>query len=479
MAKDLAQAQASGRKVSLREKIGFACSPATLEMISNFNSLYLMVFFTNVCGISPAAAGTLMLLCTLWNAINDPLIGFFADNRLFKNGEKMRPYYKLCTVPMGIFLILIYWMPQLDPKLGFVYAFVMYFFCDTFATAVQMPALSMPMLMTDDADQRISINTWYALGSTIGPILCSVIAVTLMRFFGGVLGDGTILNARAGYRGAIIVFVAVMIAGQFIAYAAARERVKPIRAEKTKVPLGRLLAVLFGERNWVLNLLFALCYVLVMQMVMGTVVYYATSVLDLPGYEQVIAPVLLIASFMPMPFIGLINKRFSRRGILVLAGACFLLSKIPFIFFPRALWTVFFNAAVMGMGISFGLVGINSNQAEVVDIIEWKSGYRIEGSINAIRGFVFKGLGAMAPFLLGLFMQLSGYVAPTEALPAPVQNAATQQVFISFLGWAPMIIAALMVLLAFAIPTDRDAAEMRRLKAEKQSVDERNGGMPV
>lgn len=150
-------------KISLREKIGYACSPATLEMISNFNSLYLMVFFTNICGISPAAAGTLMLLCTLWNAVNDPLIGFWADNRRFKNGEKLRPFFKWCALPVGLFLCLLFWMPSLNPTQAFIYALVVYYIYDTFATALQMPAMSMLMTSTPPSASRSTPGTRWAL----------------------------------------------------------------------------------------------------------------------------------------------------------------------------------------------------------------------------------------------------------------------------------------------------------------------------
>ena len=471
MDKSIPQSSQQGAKVSLREKLGYACSPLTMEMLSNFASLYMMVFFTNVCGISPAAAGTLMLLCTLWNAINDPLIGFIADNRRFNNGEKMRPYLKFFSLPVALFLVLLFWMPDLDPVMSFIYALVVFFFYDSFITIIQMPTLSLPMLMSDDPAQRISINVWFTLGSNIGSIVSALAAIAIMRVFGGVAADGSVLNARAGYRGAVVVFALIMLAGQYIAYFSTRERVMPMNTDSAKIQVKRLLGLLFGERNWILNMLYALCYVLCAQMVANSVVYFAAYVLHRPGYEQVLAPALLISSILSLPFVSMLNKRISRRGILILGGVLFFLSKVPFVFFPRALWAVFFNVIVLGVGAGLSTVGISANQAEVTDIIEWRRGYRIEGSVNAIRSLIYKGLGASVPFLLGLLMQASGYIAPTDAMISPEQNAATQGVFISLFGWLPMITGALMILLGVVIPTDRDAAKMRADKIESQQGD--------
>ena len=459
------QTATGSEKISLLEKIGYACSPCTLEMLGNFTTMYLMVFYTNVCGISPAAAGTLLLLCVLWNAINDPLIGYAADNFRFKNGEKMRPYIKLFTIPTGLFLVLLFWMPELNPTAAFFYAFIVFFFYDSFGTAVQMPSMALPMLMSDDTVQRVSTSTWYMIGANVGTILSSVAVASIMRMIGGTAEDGTVLNARAGYRGAVLILVAIMVAGQFTAYFLTKERIRPLKNEIVRIPLMRLLGLLFGEINWVLNTLYALCYVVCLNMLLGTVVYYTTYVLKMPGFEQILTPTVLLASVLMLPLVGIINRRFSRRGILILGAALSIISKIPFIFFSRSLWAVFFNAAFFGMGVTFSIVGMNSNQAEIADIIEWRKGYRIEGSINAFRSLIFKGFTALVPLLLGFLMQASGYIAPTDLVPSPEQNLATQNVFISMFGWMPMITAVLMLVLAIVIPTDRDAAEMRASKA--------------
>ncbi|MDR2750339.1 MAG: MFS transporter, partial [Clostridiales bacterium] len=218
---------ASGAKLKKREKAGFALSMASIEMLGNFTGMYMLAFYTNVAGISPAAAGTLMLLCTLWNAINDPLIGIFVDKRRCKNGDKLRPYLKM-GIPFSICFIILFWMPALNPVMAFIYALVFYYIGDLFATFVQMPAFGLPALMTNDKAERVSISTWTAALSIVGPIIGTLLAVSVMRFFGGSDETGAVLNLRSGFRGAIIFFMTIVGVCQLLAYFSVKERVKPM-----------------------------------------------------------------------------------------------------------------------------------------------------------------------------------------------------------------------------------------------------------
>ncbi|MDR1642863.1 MAG: MFS transporter [Clostridiales bacterium] len=461
---------ASGAKLKKREKAGFALSMASIEMLGNFTGMYMLAFYTNVAGISPAAAGTLMLLCTLWNAINDPLIGIFVDKRRCKNGDKLRPYLKM-GIPFSICFIILFWMPALNPVMAFIYALVFYYIGDLFATFVQMPAFGLPALMTNDKAERVSISTWTAALSIVGPIIGTLLAVSVMRFFGGSDETGAVLNLRSGFRGAIIFFMTIVGVCQLLAYFSVKERVKPMEEGAiANTSVWKILKLLFLEKNWTFNLLYGFLHAAQLTVMTMAIVYYCQFILGRPGFEMFISPALLLASIAVVPFIGPFSKRFSKKGLMIAASICFIIAKIPFIIFPTQLWAVFANAIITGLGVTFSLVGFTANFAETADIVEWKHGVRLEGSIGALRGFISKGLMAIIPFTFGIAMQISGYVAPTEEVLSPVQNAATQGVFISYLGWVPLVLALAMLGLAYIIPTDKDGEEMRKSKAEKAAA---------
>jgi GPH family glycoside/pentoside/hexuronide:cation symporter len=452
-------------KLRLREKIGYACQDGSMELYLQFLSLYLLVFYTNVAGIPPALAGTLMLICTLWNAINDPLIGLLVDNHRFKNGEKIRPLLKWATIPTALFIIILFWMPQLEAGQAFVYALVVYCVMDSFATFLGIPYVSLPSVMTSDANERVSLGTFAAIGAGIGPLIASACSVVLMRAFGGVDATGNVLDQRAGFRGAVIVVMGVFVLCQFIMYAVAHERVRPQATEADRVGLFKAFKTLLTERNFMAIVGYNLFYAFALSATLSTVVYYSNYVLLRPGGEGILAPILIGMALLVLPLIRLVNRRASRRGLLITASIAMLISRIPLFFAPTSFLFAGLAAALMGVTMGFTVVSINTNLNESIEIVEWKKGHRLEGSVNALRGLILKIAQALLAFVLGMAMQAAGYLAPSAEVLQPVQNEATQLVFLGFFVYLPPIMAIGMLILAILSPTDRDAAAMRATKA--------------
>ena len=74
------------------EKIGFGTFSTASNVVYQFKSLYYLLFLTNVIGINVVHAGMIIAIGTVWDAINDPMVGYWAVNHTFKNGEKCRPF---------------------------------------------------------------------------------------------------------------------------------------------------------------------------------------------------------------------------------------------------------------------------------------------------------------------------------------------------------------------------------------------------
>ena len=78
-------------KVGVLEKLGFATFSTASNVVFNFKDLFYLFFLTNVMGISIAHAGIITAIGIVWDAINDPMVGFWAVNHKFKNGKKCAP----------------------------------------------------------------------------------------------------------------------------------------------------------------------------------------------------------------------------------------------------------------------------------------------------------------------------------------------------------------------------------------------------
>lgn len=465
----LGRIRAQSDKLTRREKVGFACHDGAMELYVNFFNLYLMVFYTNVAGIPPALAGTLIMICTIWNAINDPVIGILVDNYRFKNGEKIRPILKWATIPTVLFIIILFWMPELQPSAAFVYALVVYCVMESFATFLGIPYLTLPSVLTSKPEERVSLSLSAALGACIGPIIASTCSVLLMRGFGGVDDLGNVLDQRVGFRGAIIVIMVVFAVCHFVMYAVARERVRPQSAEKQRVGPIQAFRVLITERNVMSIIGYNIFYSLALSAMLTTVVYYCNYILLRPGGEAVLSPILILVALGILPVVNLVNKLIKRRGLLICASLAVLASRISLMIAPMSFVAACVMAGFMGMAMGFSVVSISTNLSESIEIVEWRCGLRLEGTVQALRGLLIKIATAALAFILGLAMQSAGYIAPTDEILVPVQNLATQQVFQGFFIYFPIVLAVLMLVMAFLSPTDRDAEQMRKEKAEAEA----------
>ena len=72
---------------------------------------FLLYFYTDVFGISAAAAGTLLLVARVIDAMLDPVMGLITE-RVTTRWGKFRPYLLFGTPVLGILLILTFTTPN-------------------------------------------------------------------------------------------------------------------------------------------------------------------------------------------------------------------------------------------------------------------------------------------------------------------------------------------------------------------------------
>ena len=78
-------------KVPLISKIAYGFGDVGCNFSWMFVSNFLMIFYTDVFGISMAAVSALMLFSRFWDAINDPIVGGLTDKTNTRWG-RYRPW---------------------------------------------------------------------------------------------------------------------------------------------------------------------------------------------------------------------------------------------------------------------------------------------------------------------------------------------------------------------------------------------------
>lgn len=142
--------------VKKNEWMAYAVGALGQGMVYGIMSSYISDFYLNVLKVTPIFVLMLMLLARIWDAINDPIMGYIMDHANPKHG-KMRTYLLFTPIPVAILTFFLFYAPDLSTTQKMIYAGVTYVAWGMIYTSSDVPFWSLPNAMTPNADERGSI----------------------------------------------------------------------------------------------------------------------------------------------------------------------------------------------------------------------------------------------------------------------------------------------------------------------------------
>ncbi|XPF94472.1 glycoside-pentoside-hexuronide (GPH):cation symporter [Colwellia sp. RE-S-Sl-9] len=178
-------------KLTVKEKFGYGLGDTASNIVFQMVANFMLIFYTDVYGLSAAAAGTLLLTVRLFDGFTDPIMGSIADRTRTKWGA-YRPYLLFLAVPYGVFACLAFITPDFDATGKLVYAYITYGLLMTCYTAINIPYGALGGVMVDSPKERASLQS-YRFAMAMAALVIIVWALPkLVEFF----GEG---NDRVGY----------------------------------------------------------------------------------------------------------------------------------------------------------------------------------------------------------------------------------------------------------------------------------------
>ncbi|MCS6825966.1 MAG: MFS transporter, partial [Caldilinea sp.] len=146
-----------------RTIFGVATMSLSQVMNSAFIMGYLMLYITDYLGLYAGVAGkaaqiaaVMLLLGRIWDAINDPLLGFVMDRSPRTRWGKFKPYMLIFTPLSTSLLILLFNIPiGLSDGVKVVLLFILYFLFDSAFTL--LPILPLTQSLSNDARIRAKL----------------------------------------------------------------------------------------------------------------------------------------------------------------------------------------------------------------------------------------------------------------------------------------------------------------------------------
>ncbi|MDF1550773.1 MAG: MFS transporter, partial [Bacteroidales bacterium] len=173
------------KPLALKEKVGYALGDAGTNIAWRTMSTFLLIFYTDVFGIPPVAAGLLLLIARLSDGVTDVIMGIIGDRTRTKKGQ-FRPWILWTAVPFGIILSLTFTTPPFGLTGKLIYAYITYILYTLIYTASNVPYGALMGVMTSDEKERTSLSSFRFAGAYFGGILTQGLLIYFVLFFGNV-----------------------------------------------------------------------------------------------------------------------------------------------------------------------------------------------------------------------------------------------------------------------------------------------------
>lgn len=454
----------NGPVVKFLEKLGFLGLSTATNIMFNFKSIYYTIFLTNVLHIPIAVAGIMNTVGLIWDFVNDPLVGVWANNIHFKSGEKIRPYLLYIAVPYAVGVVLLFTDFNVKVKMAVALQLIVFFLYEIANTFRGIAYNGLGGLASNNDADRKSINAYRSLGGCIGSGVGAVAVTPLVKAFGGLKGADAIIgkeDAPALFKTALFMGI-LCLSGCLLQYFTSKERVKEEEVHEDKISIKDTYFMLFKCKSWIWNMLYIMCYGVVQLFIMNNISYYAAYILGASAKATPILAIYLVIAIIASILAPKIDSLIGRKNATILACLVQIVGKIPFIINPYSMVNVIINAISMGIGGTLAFVIFNTNRNNISDVVELINGRRLDTMVSMGDTLASK----VAEALVGLAMtSVLAWAGFDEALKIN-QTAATKSTICAFLGWVPSIVLLLMAWFGYKINIDKEREEALAKRAE-------------
>ncbi|NEO42304.1 MAG: MFS transporter [Moorea sp. SIOASIH] len=189
-------AQVSGglEKLNFTTKLAYGAGDMGPAMTANLLVFYLLPFLTNVAGLPAGLAGSILMIGKVSDAINDPMVGIMSDRTRSSWGRRI-PWMLFGAIPFGVLFFLQWIVPHFSNNntinnwLLFSYYLLIAILFNIAYTAVNLPYTALTPELTQDYNERTSLNSFRFTFSIGGSILTLVLGGLIFSAYAGDSGQ--------------------------------------------------------------------------------------------------------------------------------------------------------------------------------------------------------------------------------------------------------------------------------------------------
>lgn len=438
----------NARPLTWTNVLGYGLGDVANNFAFAMGALFLLNYYTDVAGISAAAAGTMLAVVRIYDAVMDVVAGRVIDRTSTRWG-RFRPFLLWGAIPLMLLSVAVFAVPgswSATEKL--IYAYVTYALLGTAYYFVNIPYGSLATVMTQQPRERARIGASRTIMASMTFVFLALVLGPVVRKLSGAelqaqLTQFTLILATAG----LVLY--------FICFKSTREVVKrDVESPALKDSVGTL----FTNRPLMMLCVVALCVLIGYFALTASAMYYARYVLgDAKLFVTMIVIIALIGALIAAPLVPMLVGRFGKKNAFLLGlglGAAGFTSL--FLTSAATIGMVYFSLGLGAVGVMMSMTVMWALEADTVEYGEWKTGIRIEGLTYSFFSFTRKCGQALGGSIPAFLLAGSGYIPN-----ASTQSESALQSIQQGIALVPAIAFALAFILMLFYPlTDKRHAEL-------------------
>ena len=447
-----------------KRKLGYCTGIITESVVYNVYYVHYLFFLTNVAHLDPAFAGTISLISVFWDAVTDPVIGYYVD----KPGADKRKYMLRAIFPLVLtFLGIFIPLGSAGGLVKFIFYTVMTMLFWLFYTLYTIPYYAVVADITEDYDERTSIRGLSSLINTF-PIAGGAIAPAVLP--GLFVGMG--LSVTMGWElMAVIIGIISLVFGIFAVMSLRQvNTVSKATEEGTEKGKWSDIFVTFAQviklKPFLTFMFFIFFFLMASSMIQSNLMY--TIDYCVRGSHDVLEPVfiggLVLTMAVVIPIVTKLAEKLDRKttcliffaisfiGLVVIkivglkTVPVFVCQPIVLGFSSGAFWTLFYTMAY-----------------DLVELDEFKHGKRRESVITGLPQFFQKFGSAVGMWTIGLILKFTGYDANLTE-----QNTTAVKAIENMSSIIPALLLGISILALAFYPVTRKRMEALQRELEKK-----------
>ena len=156
--------------------LAYGLGDAGTGMAASLIGFYLFIFYTSAAGLPAWMAGLVLMVARLWDAFNDPVVGWLSDHTRTRWGPRL-PWIFVSAVPLGAAMAAMWWLPPGGIWMKFWVFVAISVVANSLYTCVNLPYSALPAELTESTTLRTQLNTSRVTGSIIASLIGIVLGI--------------------------------------------------------------------------------------------------------------------------------------------------------------------------------------------------------------------------------------------------------------------------------------------------------------